>query len=85
MNCKSWVFLGFYRSDSNVSTNRRLIDVVDDSWRKEKFAKPDISIPDKLTQDGDLDVSFPPMGIVEDEENKWLDLATERMKIKAPK
>jgi len=60
--------------DSQVTLEGRLLDIVDDAWRKDKLPEEDIAVPlselpDPESDNGNTGES------VREQENKWTDLA----------
>jgi len=64
--------------DSQVQIDGRLMDIVDDEWRKDQLPEEDIAVPLSELPDPEADNGNTGESVRE-QENKWTDLALNQL------
>ncbi|XP_059091451.1 anaphase-promoting complex subunit 13-like [Tigriopus californicus] len=64
--------------DSQVQIDGRLVDIVDDAWKKEKLPEEDIAVPLNELPDPEADNGANGESMKE-QENKWTDLSLNQL------
>lgn len=63
--------------DSEVQREGRLLDIVDDEWRKDKLPNDDIEVP--IEDVPDLDSGNDEKVSLKEEEKRWTDVAVQNL------
>lgn len=63
--------------DSEVQREGRLLDIVDDEWRKEKLPNDDIQVP--IEEVPELDNGNDDRESLKDQDKKWTDVAIQNI------
>ncbi|KAJ8034311.1 Anaphase-promoting complex subunit 13 [Holothuria leucospilota] len=71
------ILLKSVKMDSEVQREGRLLDIVDDEWRKEKLPNDDIQVP--IEEVPELDNGNDDRESLKDQDKKWTDVAIQNI------